>query len=231
MVANVRAGELNYDHYSMERYDRDIRMAIPGHREVHKRIGKRVKKEFEGKKVKVLELGIGTGLTAETILQQLPDSDYTGIDYSETMLKNAKRKLAKYNPKLVLKDYSINRLPGNNDLVVSVISIHHQRSDKDKKELFKKVFDSLSEKGIFIWADLVTSRDREEFALNEYLHCHHLVEKAPSRKALREWAFHHKFMNSCAPLEDQIDWLRQAGFKETVAFRKFTTALVFCRKA
>jgi len=60
---NVKPNELNYDSYSMEKYDRDIKRSIPGHDKLHAEIGSFLKKEYSEKKnVKVLELGIGTGL-------------------------------------------------------------------------------------------------------------------------------------------------------------------------
>ena len=64
-TTNVRADELNYDKYASEIYDDDIRRSIPGHDELHKAIEKVVREFSQKHEVKkILELGIGTGLTS-----------------------------------------------------------------------------------------------------------------------------------------------------------------------
>ena len=61
----------------------------------------------------------------------------------------------------------------------------------------------------------------------------YLVEhlKDEDEQLLRDWTYHHKLLNKLAPLEDQMDWLREAGFRQVdVVFQKFQTALVYARK-
>jgi len=229
-MTNVSPSALNYDHYPMSQYDRDIVRSIPGHREVHECIDAIVQRDLTTNP-RVLELGVGTGLTAKRILQQFPHADYTAIDFSQTMLQGAREKLGNYSVQFILGDYSIIDLPQHNDLVVSVLSIHHQATDEDKKRLFQRIYDSLKDAGQFIFGDLVTYRNPVEAAVNEALHVHHLVEKAADEQSLREWAHHHKFLNSLAPLESQREWLYDAGFKAVdVVFKKFNTALVYAKK-
>ena len=175
MSTNVKPDELNYDHYAEDKYDRDIVNSIPGHEELHKKIDEVIDRDFKGKKIKILELGIGTGLTALRILRRLYHPIYTAVDFSETMLNNAKRKLSRWDLTYILGDYSKIELPRNNNLVVSVIGIHHQETDKDKQNLFKRIYESLSDNGAFIFGDLVTWRYQETAALNDALHYHYLV--------------------------------------------------------
>ena len=63
MATNVKPDELNYNHYETQKYDDDIVCSIPGHEELHKHIEQLI--ESLPKQPKILELGIGTGLTAE----------------------------------------------------------------------------------------------------------------------------------------------------------------------
>lgn len=231
MATNVRPEELNYDHYDMEKYDRQIIRSIPGHQEMHDCIDGIVARDFSGHKPKILELGVGTGLTAERILRLFPHADYIAIDFSKTMRTGAKQRLSGYNVRFIEGDYATIGLPQGNDLVVSVIGIHHQETDEDKKRLFQGIYDSLKADGAFVFGDLVTYRDPVEAAVNEARHFHHLVEHAENEQSLREWAHHHKFLNRLAPLEDQVDWLRDAGFRTVeVAYKKFNTALVYAKK-
>jgi hypothetical protein len=42
---------------------------------------------------------------------------------------------------------------------------------------------------------------------------------------------HHKYLNKLAPLEDQVEWLKEVGFREVkVVYKKFNTVLVYARK-
>ena len=225
MVTNVKSKQLNYNKYSMKKYDDDIVRSIPGHKEFHKKIEQIVRNKLRDG-VSILELGIGTGLTSEMILR-LVKCDYVGVDFSENMLKGAKKRLNKYSVKLIKADFSKYVFPKNIGAVVSVIGLHHQKTDRDKKNLFKKIFKCLNEGGIFIFGDLLTFRDKHKAALNEALHFHRLVENAMNKKSLIEWAYHHKFLNNLAPIEDQVEWLKEVGFsKVEIIYTKFNTALI-----
>ena len=41
----------------------------------------------------VLELGVGTGLLAEKLIQKLPDLEFVGMDFTPCMLKQARERL------------------------------------------------------------------------------------------------------------------------------------------
>lgn len=231
MPTNVNPEELNYDHYQTEQYDRGIVNSIPGHEQLHETI-EQIIQHCSGTSFRILELGVGTGLTAERILRIIPHAVYTAVDFSETMVQGAIERLKAYSQvAYVIGDYSQIDLPKNNDLVVSVIGIHHQENDEDKRRLFQRIYDSLSPNGAFIFGDLVTYRNPELAALNEARHYHHLVEHAEDEKSLREWAYHHKVLNKLAPVEHQIEWLREIGFKEVqLVFTKYNTALIYAKK-
>jgi tRNA (cmo5U34)-methyltransferase len=229
MATNVKPDELNYDHYETQKYNYDIVRSIPGHEELHRHIDQLV--ESLPEQPKILELGVGTGLTAERILRKRPNAEYTAVDFSEKMLAGAKQRLSQYDVTFVNGDYSQIGLPNNNDLVVSVVGIHHQKTNEDKKRLFHRIYDSIKNTGVFIFGDLVTYRNEEEAALNEARHFHHLVENAQDENSLKEWAHHHKELNKLAPLEDQVEWLREVGFREVkVVYQRFNTALIYTEK-
>ncbi len=230
-TTNVRADELNYDKYASEIYDDDIRRSIPGHDELHKAIEK-VVREFSKKHEvkKILELGVGTGLTSEKILKLIPTASLMAIDFSEQMTGGAKKRLSKYNVKYVLGDYSELKFDSDFDMVLSVIGIHHQ-NDEGKKKLFRKISNCLKSGGIFIFGDLVTYKDKKKAAVNDARHYHHLVENARDDQALEEWAHHHKFLNLLAPIEYQIEWLKKAGFSSVeVKYEHLNTALIIAIK-
>ena len=178
----------------------------------------------------ILELGVGTGLTGERILRSLPLSDYFAIDFSQNLLEGAMKRLQKYNTHFILEDYSKIKFSGKYNIIVSVIGIHHQ-NNPGKKKLFKKIFNSLNSNGIFIFGDLFTFKNQFIAAVNDAKHYHNLVENVKNEKSLKEWSHHHKFLNILASLEDQIQWLKEAGFGEVkIKYKKFNTVLLVAKK-
>jgi tRNA (cmo5U34)-methyltransferase len=223
-MTNVNPDDLNYHHYDSEQYDRDIVNSIPGHIEMHKIIEK-ISKKIEPNS-KISELGVGTGITALTIAKNTKNPNFHLIDFSEQMIKGAKEKLKKYNCSYINGDYSKLELPKKNDLVVTVIGLHHQKTDDDKKRIFKKVYSSLNDNGIFIFGDLMTYDDKVLAAYNEALHYHFLVENAESSNALKDWSFHHKYLNSIVSWESNVKWMEEVGFRVEIEFKKYNTFLL-----
>jgi len=231
-TTNVRPDNLNY-HANAGKYDDEITRSIPKHRELHEQISKIVAQRYKAKKIKMLELGLGTGITSGVVLAAAgAGSTLRGIDFSTEMLAEARRKLAKYGElvELIYGDYAELPLGAGYDLAVTVLGIHHQ-TDDGKKLMFKRTAESLKTGGMFILGDLMTHRDGHKAALNDALHYAFLVQNATDAKMLEEWAYHHKFLNQLAPVEDQIQWLLEAGFsKAELVFSEFNTALVVAVK-
>ena len=229
-TTNVRPEELNYDRYSMDKYDRDIINSIPHHKDLHSAIAVYVTKNFDRNHIySVLDLGVGTGITSKLIQDILPEAQFDAVDFSKKMLFGAKKKMGKKNVNYIFGDYSKIKFDRKYDIVVSVIGIHHQNS-KGKKILFRKIYSLLKPGGVFIFGDLVTYKDAKKAALNQALHFHHLVQKTPDVKTLAEWAHHHVELNDLAPVEDQAVWLRKIGFKVKVEMMKINTSLIICKK-
>jgi tRNA (cmo5U34)-methyltransferase len=228
-MTNVKAKDLNYDHYSSNKYDQDIVNSIPFHKDLHEEILKFVRKNYKAdKKYNILDLGVGTGITSKLIQNELPQAEFDLNDFSEKMIAGAKKKFGK-NANYILGDYSKIKFESKYDIVVSVIGIHHQ-NNKGKANLFKKIYSILKPGGIFIFGDLVTHKDLKKASLNQALHFHHLVEKSADKKTLGEWAHHHYILNDLAPIENQVEWLTKIGFKVKVILSKMNTALLICKK-
>ncbi len=229
-MTNVKPGELNYNKYTIDKYDRDIVNSIPFHKELHEHIADFVKKNFDAvKEYEILDLGTGTGITAKLVHDLLPKAKIDAVDFSEQMIAGAKKKLGDKNIRYIFGDYADMTFDKKYNIVISVIGIHHQNTE-GKQKLFGKIYSVLKQGGVFIFGDLVTYADKYEAARNSALHYHHLVEHATDEKTLTEWAHHQIFLNDLAPIEGQIKWLRRAGFKVQKDFLKMNTALLFCFK-
>lgn len=230
-MTNVKPSELNYDKYTSSRYDRDIINAIPYHKELHEHIVRALRKKFyRQKEYRVLDLGVGTGITAQIVRRVLPNARLDMVDFSRQMLAGARKRLGTKNTKYLLGDYMKMKFPWQYDLVIAVIGVHHQDT-AGKKWLFKKIYSLLKPGGIFIFGDLVTYKNPRTAARNNALHYHHLVEHTASERSLTEWAHHHMFLNDLAPIENQMLWLSRVGFKVKKDFCKMNTALLICERS
>ncbi len=228
-TTNVSPAELNYDHYTNNQYDRDIVNAIPFHKEIHVQIAEYIAGYKKKKILEILDLGAGTAITSAIIKSVRPDAHFDIIDFSKQMLDGAKKRLGDKNVRYFLVNYTKQKFDKKYDVIVSVIGFHHQ-THIGKRKMFKKIYSLLKSDGVFILGDLVTHRDQHTAAHNNALHFHHLVEKSVDEKTLTEWAYHHQFLNDLAPIEDQIDWLKEVGFKVSKQFCKMNTALLIAKK-
>src|SRR5436190_22298534 len=83
---------------------------------------------------RVLELGIGTGVTTRRLLERFPTARVTGLDSSPEMVFRARGlgievRLARIEDPLP---------DGPWDLVISVLAVHHL-TDEGKRDLFRRV--------------------------------------------------------------------------------------------
>ncbi len=230
-TTNVQVNDLNYNRAATEKYDDDIQRVIPGYEEMHREIEKFVCEYSRSHNIlKMADLGIGTGLTSKRILKLVPTAELVAVDFSDHMIKTTKKRLALYNVKYLSGDYSEIDFGKNYSVVTSVIGIHHQNTN-GKKKVFQKIYNSLEKGGVFIFGDLVTCRNKEIAAYNDARHYALMVQNSVDDKSLKEWAYHHRYLNDLAPLEDQIKWLKDAGFKNIqIKFQYLNTALIIAEK-
>ena len=229
-TTNVKSSLLNYDKYTSEKYDSDIVNSIPFYKQIHSLVVSFIEGNFLTKeKLEILDLGVGTAITSCLIKDILPNAHFDLVDFSSQMLKGAKKKMGTDNVNYILADYSKLKFKKKYDVVVCVIGLHHQ-NNIGKKKMFKKIYSVLKQNGIFVFADLVTYRDKKVAALNQVKHFKHLVDMTGDDKTLSEWAYHHLFLNDLAPIEDQTNWLKSVGFKVNKKFLQLNTALLICKK-
>ena len=110
----------------------------------------------------MLDLGCGTGLELQEYYTQNPLAKVTGIDLSQGMLAELKRKFVGKDITLILGSYF--DVPfGENvfDAAVSVESLHHFTKE-EKIALYSKLHTALKDKGCFILTDYFSLSDEEE---------------------------------------------------------------------
>jgi tRNA (cmo5U34)-methyltransferase len=137
---------------------------------------------------RILELGTGTGETAERVLQHHPAAAFVGVDESESMLEHARKALP------TATELRVSRLQdplpeGPFDLVLSALTVHHLNAG-EKADLFRRVAEVLRPGGRFVLGDVVVPEHGDDAVIP-------LTEgfDLPDR------------------LDDQLEWLAAAGFR------------------
>jgi tRNA (cmo5U34)-methyltransferase len=136
---------------------------------------------------RVLELGTGSGETALRVRASHLDAEWVGIDSSEAMLARARERLPDVDLRLQRLE---EELPvGPFDLVVSALAVHHL-DGAGKRDLFSRVAAVLRPGGKFILGDVVVAAEGKTGPI--YI----------------DWV-----MDKPDSVEDQLAWLRAAGFE------------------
>jgi tRNA (cmo5U34)-methyltransferase len=171
--------------------------------------------------LRVLDLGAGTGLLSATVAEKFPAAKITLVDLSVEMLRVARRRFADEPGRFEFRvmDYAREPLPGGTrgfDLVVSALSLHHL-THGDKRVTFEKVHASLASGGRFVNADQVQAETPEA----ERDHHEHRPHRAPGAELSEEGPTaappHMKAVQE-ATLQEQMAWLREAGFEEVECY-------------
>jgi tRNA (cmo5U34)-methyltransferase len=167
----------------------------------------------------ILDLGAGSGLLTVLIHNRFPQARIHLIDFSAPMLENAKRRLGEA-PFATFEqaDYVKAALPQGLDAVVSSLSIHHL-DHADKRELFRKIYAALAPGGRFINADQVAgpTPDLDERYKALWLE---QVRQADATPEQIEASLYRQREDRCAPVEEQLQWLREAGFTDADCWYK-----------
>ncbi len=177
----------------------------------------------------IVDLGAGTGLLTAFVLHLYPEANITLVDFSNEMLAKAKERLAAYpSVRYITEDYLKFQPEQQCDAIVSSLSIHHL-NDPEKKQLFRLIYSHLKQGGLFINADQASSRSElfnqiyvkqwEQAVLNSGLPSSSLEASKKRRK------------EDCnAPMEDQLIWLRKAGFEHADCVYRYNEFTVFVAK-
>ena len=170
-------------HWDPETYLANMLAEVPAYQELQDQAAAAT----EGDASTILELGIGTGETAQRVLPRHPDAQLVALDSSPEMLERARSAL----PEADLREAALqDPLPaGPFDVVVSALAVHHL-DGAGKLDLFQRVADVLAPGGRFVLADVVVP-EREEDVVTPI-----------------DWEY-----DLPDRVDDQLAWLRAAGLE------------------
>ncbi len=188
-------------------------------------------------KLKVLDLGCGDGRLMEEILSIDSQINATLVDGSLEMLKRAKIRLRHYDVdnitfiKQTFQDIiAFNNLMGDFDLVISSLAIHHLDMDENDS-LFNYIYNHMNAGGFFLNIDVILppSESLEQWYLllwREWIIENEINDMSNDFKDLPN-QYKNNPDNMPDTLENQLNSLKSAGFKNVDCYYKFGIFSIF----
>lgn len=189
-----------------------------------------------------LDLGCGDGILGAAILGEYPSARGVFVDFSESMLEQAREGFKEYADQLAFEnlDYGdqawANQInsQGPFDAIVSGYSIHHQ-PDSRKREIYREIYSLLKPTGWFINIEHVASTAQMNIDLFEqhYATARYFIEKdnggARTVEQIAEEYTNRpdKAANILLSTETQCDWLREIGYEEVDCYFRIYELAVF----
>ncbi len=191
--------------------------------------------------IRILDIGAGYGALALAVLSERPNATALCLDASEPMLKLGRERSAELKNRISFVQASLETpewtgaVPGVFDAVISARALHHFTEKERRRFIFKEVFGLLRSGGCFINADNVRAptpgltekyrRARENY-LDEFIRRSsggktNLAEV----RAASPSAYHGPHNNGY--LDQELAWLKEAGFIDVDCFWKFATTAVY----
>lgn len=160
---------------------------------------------------KILDLGAGTGLLSTFVRLWYPDAHIHLMDVSTEMLQRARLRLASdLNVSYEVADYSTAQLGEGYDAIVSALAIHHL-DNAAKKALFRRILAALRSGGAFINAEQVAGPTPELDEVYKRLWLQQAREAGATSDQIAD-SLYRQQDDHCASVEEQLDWMRDAGF-------------------
>ncbi len=189
-----------------------------------------------------VDLGAGTGAATRPILELYPQSRAILADFSPQMITAGERALAEFTGRFryVEFDLSTSKWPGALDggleLVVTSLAVHHLPDDR-KQALFGEIFEHLAPGGWYLNYDPVTSADPIVEATWERVNDRLDPIEADKRRHRgdpgheHEQQRHENHIRYMIPLEQQLGYLRAAGFAGIDVYWKHLENVIYggCR--
>lgn len=168
---------------------------------------------------RIVDLGAGSGLLTQMLRDRFPEAQIHAIDFSAPMLELARERLGN-DPKITYQqaDYLLEPLPQGVCAVASALSIHHLE-DEGKRVLFGRIYESLLPNGVFVNAEQVAGPTPELEERYKSLYLRQVRELGATEEQI-EASLYRQRADRCASVEDQMRWMREAGFADADCWYK-----------
>jgi tRNA (cmo5U34)-methyltransferase len=166
-----------------------------------------------------LDLGAGTGAASRAILERHPRATAILADFSAQMMAAGEQQMQPYSGRYRTVEFDMTTgqwpggIPSQLDAIVTSMCVHHL-TDERKQGLFGEIFDHLVPGGWYFNYDPVSAPDPAVGQIWERIGdrenpeaAHRRHHRTPEEQA--RWDNHVRYI---IPLDQQLDYLRSAGF-------------------
>ena len=213
-------------HFESEAFEYDglIPRLIPRYHEQNEIILKLIPFEATSA-VKVLDLGCGTGVLSYLVLKTFPNSDVVAFDLAESMLEQCKINLSAYKDRITLLqgNFATDNVGEGYDLIISGLSIHHLNMP-GKRDLYKRLFDALKPEGLFINREVVLGSSQSLTDKYNRLWRDFIRNNGEDDE---KWFNTYLEEDIPATVEDQLEWLKEAGFIDVGCHWRYFNFAIF----
>jgi tRNA (cmo5U34)-methyltransferase len=187
----------------------------------------------------ILDLGSGSGLVEEMILERVPEARIVGVDGSRAMISLARERLRGHEGRFLsvehdLTDLATLELPEEAYGIAVSVQTLHNLPEEAQKRAFVFAYDTLAEDGLFLNLDRIRvdapglySCYRSTWRRLETLHGDRIAAAATYEEDSREWAAKDEHP---ASLGENLARLREAGFEAACLHLHGDRALFAARK-
>jgi tRNA (cmo5U34)-methyltransferase len=188
-------------------YDADRARLIPCYEALYRRAIDLI----PGDAKQILDLGAGTGLLSALVRHWYPQAAVHLIDFSASMIDQARARHSNdTNITYEVADYTTAELGKNYDAVVSALSVHHLEHGV-KKQLFLRILHALRPGGVFINAEQVAGPTPALEEVYKRLWLQQVRESGATPQQIAD-SLYRQQDDRCASCEEQMQWMRDAGF-------------------
>jgi ubiquinone/menaquinone biosynthesis C-methylase UbiE len=206
--------------------------------EVQEDLIRRVFERHDHQIERFLDIGSGDGVMSELLLGLVPQAAPVLVDFSEPMLARAGRRLGGSSRRwqVVRGDLSdpswTSALPPERyDAAISAYAIHHLPAER-KRALFLELFELLAPGALFVNMDCVSVQGPLAGVFDEQMVANAVGAEHEHGGGRSEEEIERELLaddedDRPDSAEDQLDWLRAAGFEGVELHFKWAEAAVF----
>jgi len=188
-------------------YDSSIEQLVPDYQAFNALIPRVIENPMT-----VLDIGCGTGNTANSVLQAHPGARVTCVDPSSAMIEIARAKLGS---QVTFIESAIETFQTDVkfDAVTSVMVMHNVQTKAERKAVYGKIHSALNEGGIYASVDIVKGECERSQALVLRLWRDFMLKSMPENEVDDKWLALHTEKDSPIKLSDQDAMLNEVGFR------------------
>jgi tRNA (cmo5U34)-methyltransferase len=180
--------------------------------------------------IRVLDLGAGYGALAAAVLEDRPNASAVCYDNSEEMIRLGRERGARFAGRIEFIRGALDapdwkeRVAGPFDAVISARALHHLTHEQ-RRRLFREAYDLIRPGGCFINADNFRHVSDHLRGLYRGARLRWMGDEERPQQPSGEKLPHGAHYNGS--MEEELSWLKEAGFRDVDAFWKFTNYGVY----